>query len=84
MKRIQFKATPDTGAEVCVAGENFINVLSIDRSSLCKVSLKLESADGAQKLKVFGFIDCNILYANLFTKNRVYICSGVTELGTPG
>lgn len=74
--KFTIKATPDTGAEVCVCGEDIYKKIGSPR--LSKSDEKLESANGSY-LKLLGTFHCRIRYETLESNIKVFVCENVKE-----
>ncbi len=74
----QFKATPDTGADVCLAGTNLLNSSGISKKELLPASEKLSGIEG--KLRCLGKLPVTIRNGCNEVKTEVHICPAARQL----
>ena len=72
-----YRATPDTGAEISVAGEDFLK--QSQGFILKATNLKLQAANKSN-IETIGVVYCKIILQGRFCYTKIVICKNVKEL----
>lgn len=78
-KIIWYQAIADTGAEVTVAGEDFLKKMQISTNQLNHHNINLISGDSST-FRMLGYINCRIQYEYRDMEVRIYICQGFKNM----